>query len=289
MEKRRGKAGRILIICICIYALEMAVYWVTERFLNGTGLAFRSWIKWIQLFFSYLFPMGVFIGYCVWGIEKVLRVWVKTILIAALLLLSAAFIGGFFLVMLMGAFSIPDEKELGGRELEVTYSRYADLEIYLCKKVGPFFRTQEKERVVKERGNTQQKVQTPKPAQSPTPVPDDGKKEEPFADAETAYQKLYETVLEKEYPSSKPGYNAKGNFYSVLEEGSTVYQGEEVLYDITIVYDRESDDGTSQWFVRYKNYYKETANEKQTLATEILGGYAVNKKTGEVSEREIYW
>lgn len=57
------------------------------------------------------------------------------------------------------------------------------------------------------------------------------------------------------YPSCTMQYNAKGNFYATMEEGIETYQGTaDVPYEVTVVYDRVSDDGQSHMFIQYKIY-----------------------------------
>ena len=65
-----------------------------------------------------------------------------------------------------------------------------------------------------------------------------------YETVEDAYQYLYDKVLSLSYSSSSPQYNAKGNFYAVLETGTGNYHEQEnVPYTIEVVYDRISDDG----------------------------------------------
>ena len=102
---------------------------------------------------------------------------------------------------------------------------------------------------------------------------------------EDAYQYLYDKVLSLSYSSSSPQYNAKGNFYAVLETGTGSYHEQEnVPYTIEIVYDRISDDGKSYMFNFYKIY--ETAEGD---ITDFGLRYLVNKYSGEITAEEVPW
>lgn len=106
-----------------------------------------------------------------------------------------------------------------------------------------------------------------------------------YETVEDAYQYLYDKVLSLSYSSSSPQYNAKGNFYAVLETGTDTYQEQEnVPYTIEVVYDRISDDGESYMFNFYKIY--------ETSEGEIIHfglRYLVNKYTGEITAEEVPW
>lgn len=102
---------------------------------------------------------------------------------------------------------------------------------------------------------------------------------------EDAYQYLYDKVLSLSYSSSSPQYNAKGNFYAVLETGTGSYHEQEnVPYTIEVVYDRISDDGKSYMFNFYKIY--ETAEGD---ITDFGLRYLVNKYSGEITAEEVPW
>lgn len=106
-----------------------------------------------------------------------------------------------------------------------------------------------------------------------------------YETAEDAYQYLYEEVFSLSYPSSSPQYNAKGNFYAVLETGTgTYHEQENVPYTIEVVYDRMSDDGESYMF----NFYKIYGAEEGTI-TDFGLRYLVNKYTGKITAEEVPW
>ena len=75
-------------------------------------------------------------------------------------------------------------------------------------------------------------------------------------------------------------YNAKGNFYATLGEGTAELEGAPGIfaYKDTVVYDRESQNGKCHLFVYYRTYYQDGTE----YSTEILDMYAVDKKTGDV-------
>lgn len=106
-----------------------------------------------------------------------------------------------------------------------------------------------------------------------------------YKTVEDAYQYLYEEVFSLSYPSSSPQYNAKGNFYAVLETGTgTYHEQENVPYTIEVVYDRMSDDGESYMF----NFYKIYGAEEGTI-TDFGLRYLVNKYTGKITAEEVPW
>lgn len=87
------------------------------------------------------------------------------------------------------------------------------------------------------------------------------------------------------YASSTESYNAKGNFYALLEEGTTEYDGQtEVPYRVTVVYDRISDDGQSHMFNLYKIYDTENGE-----ITDFGLRYLVNMQTGAITAEEVPW
>ena len=80
-------------------------------------------------------------------------------------------------------------------------------------------------------------------------------------------------------------YNAKGNFYATMEEGIETYQGTaDVPYEVTVVYDRVSDDGQSHMFIQYKIY-----STSEGTVTDFGLRYYVNMYTGEVRAEEVPW
>lgn len=99
---------------------------------------------------------------------------------------------------------------------------------------------------------------------------------------EGAYRALYDALFaESGYPY-KPAYNAKGNFYAYLTEGTgTLESVEEKLNTAeTVVYDRESQNGKCHLFVHYRDYYKIGADAP--YSTEIVDMYAVDMADGQV-------
>ena len=107
----------------------------------------------------------------------------------------------------------------------------------------------------------------------------------PYEKVEDAYGKLYEEVLSMYYPSCTMQYNAKGNFYATMEEGIETYQGTaDVPYEVTVVYDRVSDDGQSHMFIQYKIY-----STSEGTVTDFGLRYYVNMYTGEGRAEEVPW
>lgn len=106
----------------------------------------------------------------------------------------------------------------------------------------------------------------------------------PYGKVEDAYHKLYEEVLSMSYPTTKDCYNAKGNFYALLKDGVAEYKGERVPYQITMVYDRISDDGNYHMFVNYREYIT-----KEGTVTEFGLEYYVNMDTGEIKAEGVPW
>ncbi|MDD2973452.1 MAG: tripartite tricarboxylate transporter TctB family protein [Lachnospiraceae bacterium] len=96
---------------------------------------------------------------------------------------------------------------------------------------------------------------------------------------EGAYFRLYNAVFKDDGDAYQPTYNAKGNFYAVLDVGSEEVDGETQNYRRTVVYDRESKNGACLLFVAYKEY---TCFDGSTGNTAILNFYGVDKKTGKV-------
>lgn len=107
-----------------------------------------------------------------------------------------------------------------------------------------------------------------------------------YKTVEDAYQYLYDEVFSLSYPFSNPQYNAKGNFYAVLETGTGMYKEQEnVPYTIEVVYDRMSDDGESYIFNFYKIYYE---TDEGTI-TDFGLRYLVNKYSGKITAEEVPW
>lgn len=98
---------------------------------------------------------------------------------------------------------------------------------------------------------------------------------------EEAYDYLYENELSKQFTTSEKTYNAKGNFYAILGGDTAAYVNEnDIPYEVTVVYDRVSDDGESLLFVMYKKY-----NEKSDTAA----GYSVNTEEGKIEAYDVPW
>lgn len=70
-----------------------------------------------------------------------------------------------------------------------------------------------------------------------------------------------------------------------MEEGIETYQGTaDVPYEVTVVYDRVSDDGQSHMFIQYKIY-----STSEGTVTDFGLRYYVNMYTGEVRAEEVPW
>lgn len=174
----------------------------------------------------------------------------------------------------------PDKSIAGGRALLIMYalallpvSAFFAYKCDILKKpeVNPVFRIQKEEK---------NKEDSPKEEQQPYVDVES----RPYGKVEDAYHKLYDDVLSISYSKSKDCYNAKGNFYALLEEGTTEYKGESVSYRITMVYDRISDDGKYHMFVNYREYMT-----KEGTVTEFGLEYYVNIDTGKIRAEEAPW
>lgn len=104
---------------------------------------------------------------------------------------------------------------------------------------------------------------------------------------EGAFAKLYETIFAAKPEDAGqggyiPNYNAKGNFYVLLEQGEKELDGELMQTAHTVVYDRLSANGKCQLFVEYLDYMQGNGTERSVYSTQILEFYAVNMMTGEV-------
>lgn len=99
---------------------------------------------------------------------------------------------------------------------------------------------------------------------------------------EGAYKALYDALFAAAGYPYKPSYNAKGNFYAYLTEGTgTLESVEEVMNTMeTVVYDRVSENGKCHLFVHYREYYQ--VGETMPYTTEIVDMYAVDMATGQV-------
>ena len=98
---------------------------------------------------------------------------------------------------------------------------------------------------------------------------------------ERSYDLLYEKKLSEQYTTSEKTYNAKGNFYAIVGGDIAEYENEaDRPYEVTVVYDRVSDDGKSLLFVMYKKYH-----EKSDTAT----GYSVDLDAEKVEEYDVPW
>ncbi|MCH5269712.1 MAG: hypothetical protein J1E83_03100 [Lachnospiraceae bacterium] len=98
---------------------------------------------------------------------------------------------------------------------------------------------------------------------------------------EGAYKVLYEELLASGDYAYDCRYNAKGNFYGWLCEGTgTLESVSGVVFDYveTVVYDRISKNNKCHLFVHYRTYYQDGAE----YTTAILDMYAVDMETGAV-------
>lgn len=171
--------------------------------------------------------------------------------------------GGFTLLLFYGiaavtalGFTIPGKAELQNLRTEISNA------VLLAREGRSFTQEEEKE----------------EPKEEP-------KQAVPYEKVEDAYGKLYEEVLSMYYPSCTMQYNAKGNFYATMEEGIETYQGTaDVPYEVTVVYDRVSDDGQSHMFIQYKIY-----STSEGTVTDFGLRYYVNMYTGEVRAEEVPW
>lgn len=95
-------------------------------------------------------------------------------------------------------------------------------------------------------------------------------------------KKLYETVFQEKGYEYQPNYNAKGNFYALLETGEEVKDGKTFQTEHTIVYDRVSKNGKCQLFVEYQNFLESNGTYSTVTKTKILEFYAVDMTDGSV-------
>lgn len=96
---------------------------------------------------------------------------------------------------------------------------------------------------------------------------------------EGAYLALYEAVFADKGYDYLCNYNAKGNFYGILFEGTEQRDGKTMQLMHTVVYDRLSKNGMYHLFVEYKEYRDMEGNEDVTSIEDM---YAVHNSTGEV-------
>lgn len=107
----------------------------------------------------------------------------------------------------------------------------------------------------------------------------------PYEKVEEAWRRLYEEVFSMTYPSCEEKYNAKGNFYVLLQEGKEEYECKpDVPYRITVVYDRCFDDNSCQIFNHYKIYMTE---EGEVTAFGLR--YYVDMASGAITAEEVPW
>lgn len=99
---------------------------------------------------------------------------------------------------------------------------------------------------------------------------------------EGAYKVLYEELFAKEDYPYETSYNAKGNFYACLIEGTGTLESTEGTFETleTVVYDRVSKNNKCHMFVHYREYFR--PNEQNSFTTGIVNMYAVDMETGEV-------
>lgn len=98
---------------------------------------------------------------------------------------------------------------------------------------------------------------------------------------EGAYKVLFEELFAAGEYAYDCRYNAKGNFYGWLCEGTGELEsvpGVTFTYTETVVYDRISKNHKCHLFVHYRTYYQDGAE----YTTAILDMYAVDMETGEV-------
>ncbi len=99
---------------------------------------------------------------------------------------------------------------------------------------------------------------------------------------EGAYKVLYEELFASlDYPYVT-SYNAKGNFYAPLTEGTGTLESREGTFktEEKVVYDRQSKNGKCHLFVHYRDYFEE--GENTSFTTGIVNMYAVDMETGNV-------
>lgn len=99
---------------------------------------------------------------------------------------------------------------------------------------------------------------------------------------EGSFRQLFEQLFADQGYEYQVCYNAKGNFYALLEEGVQERTGEMLMTQHTVVYDRESKNGKCQLFVEYLDHLKTDGQQTGVYSTDILEFYAVDMLTGEV-------
>lgn len=97
---------------------------------------------------------------------------------------------------------------------------------------------------------------------------------------EGAYKVLYDTEFADMDYMYQTTYNAKGNFYGILYNGTGTFDGKEGgNIRVTAVYNGESANGRCQVYVLYKTLLDDAGNEVQTSITDF---YAVEMETEKV-------
>lgn len=99
---------------------------------------------------------------------------------------------------------------------------------------------------------------------------------------EGSFKQLFEQLFADRGYEYQVCYNAKGNFYALLEQSLQEQAGKMPAAQHTVVYDRESKNGKCQLFVEYLEYLKTDGQESGVYRTDILEFYAVDMLTGEV-------
>lgn len=95
------------------------------------------------------------------------------------------------------------------------------------------------------------------------------------------YQKIYELYFASGYDDITYAYSAKGELYALLgNRYEAEVNGETVMAQMRLVYDRESENGACEEFVCYEDHYDDAGNPLDNSS--IFNFYAVKKDTLEV-------
>lgn len=251
--KKREWTKVFLIVYAVLAAAGLAVLFIWR----SRGYPCRQ-MAWALAYFL-LCLAGVYVG-CL-GISNLIRYKMRY--------QDRSIAGGFTLLILYGVaavtalcFTLPEKADIQNVRTEISNA-------VLFAREGKVF-TQEEETASGEQ--TEEKEGEPEQAA-------------PYEKVEDAYEKLYDEVFSMSYPSCTMQYNAKGNFYAILEEGLETYQGTpDVPYEVTVVYDRVSDDGQSYMFIQYKIY-----SAPEGTITNFGLRYCVNMYSGEIRAEEVPW
>ncbi|MBS6195637.1 MAG: hypothetical protein KH828_08665 [Clostridiales bacterium] len=280
-----SKTMRFLISWI-IYVSFIIFVLVNKAIFHFFDLEPRLWLTvviWMILFFT---PAVLIFFMIVWGVQSCKNsvghffasLALIIYIIAALLFLA---ICGFFSILRMDS-----EEILEDGTILVTEPGFPDPgPSYRCLKVMFFARqpidgtreygTDFEDSYVSE--ETEEASPSRIPEASVTPEADNAS---PTGTPEQAAQLIYDRMFASQNKLCSFQYNAKGNLYLDLGEGSRESEDAGITTKETLTYDRISKNGKCYLFVHYEYHYDSSGQSLDN--TSILNFYAANLETGEV-------